>query len=96
MASKYAVDSIVAAQKAYLFKQLSSMEDLLKQQKISEKLTTYFEEYPRVRKFLDIVTETAKLHGFVETSHHAQQNQKSYGRQTMSLLSINAIDMFHS
>ena len=29
LASKYAVDSIVAAQKAYLFKQLSSVEDLL-------------------------------------------------------------------
>ena len=36
LASKYAVDSIVAAQKAYLLKQLSSVEDLLEQQKISE------------------------------------------------------------
>ena len=36
-------------------------------QEASQYITTYFEEYPRVRKFLDIVTETAKLHGFVET-----------------------------
>ena len=36
-------------------------------QEASQYITTYFEEYPRVRKFLDIVTEMAKLHGFVET-----------------------------
>ncbi|WP_314293344.1 DNA polymerase I [Leptotrichia massiliensis] len=36
-------------------------------QEASQYITTYFEEYPRVRKFLDIVTETAKFHGFVET-----------------------------
>jgi len=36
-------------------------------QEASQYITTYFEEYPRVRKFLDIVTETAKLQGFVET-----------------------------
>ena len=36
-------------------------------QEASQYIMTYFEEYPRVRKFLDIVTETAKLHGFVET-----------------------------
>ena len=36
-------------------------------QEASQYITTYFEEYPRVRKFLDIVTETAKLHGVVET-----------------------------
>ena len=36
-------------------------------QEASQYITTYFEEYPRVRKFLNIVTETAKLHGFVET-----------------------------
>ena len=36
-------------------------------QEASQYIRTYFEEYPRVRKFLDIVTETAKLHGFVET-----------------------------
>lgn len=36
-------------------------------QEASQYITTYFKEYPRVRKFLDIVTETAKLHGFVET-----------------------------
>ncbi len=36
-------------------------------QEASQYIKTYFEEYPRVRKFLDIVTETAKLHGFVET-----------------------------
>ena len=30
-------------------------------------IKTYFEEYPRVQKFLNIVTETAKLHNFVET-----------------------------
>lgn len=36
-------------------------------QEASQYIRTYFEEYPRVRKFLEIVTETAKLHGFVET-----------------------------
>ena len=36
-------------------------------QEASQYIRTYFEEYPRVRNFLDIVTETAKLHGFVET-----------------------------
>ena len=34
--SKYAVDSIIATQKAYLFKQLGSVEDLLEQGKISK------------------------------------------------------------
>lgn len=36
-------------------------------QEASQYIRTYFEEYPRVRKFLEVVTETAKLHGFVET-----------------------------
>lgn len=36
-------------------------------QEASQYIRTYFEEYPRVRKFLEIVTETAKLRGFVET-----------------------------
>jgi len=36
-------------------------------QEASQYIRTYFEEYPRVRKFLEIVTETAKLYGFVET-----------------------------
>ena len=36
-------------------------------QEASQYIRTYFEEYPRVRKFLEIVTEAAKLHGFVET-----------------------------
>lgn len=36
-------------------------------QEASQYIRTYFEEYPRIRKFLDVVTETAKLHGFVET-----------------------------
>ena len=36
-------------------------------QEASQYIRTYFEEYPRVRKFLETVTETAKLHGFVET-----------------------------
>lgn len=34
--SKYAVDSIIATQKAHLFKQLGSVEDLLEQGKISK------------------------------------------------------------
>jgi len=42
--SKYAVDSIVAAQKAHYYKQLASVEDLLEQQKISKEEAKQMEE----------------------------------------------------
>ena len=47
--SKYAVDSIVATQKAHLYKQLASVEDLLEQQKISKEEAKQMEEDFRAR-----------------------------------------------
>ena len=47
--SKYAVDSIVATQKAHLYKQLASVEDLLEQQKISKEEAKQMEKDFRAR-----------------------------------------------
>lgn len=44
-------------------------------------IKTYFEEYPRVQKFLDIVTETAKLHSFVETFYGTRRYIKGIDSQ---------------
>ena len=50
-------------------------------------IKTYFEEYPRVRKFLDIVTETAKLHSFVETFYGTRRYIKGIDSENKNILS---------
>ena len=49
-------------------------------------IKTYFEEYPRVQKFLDIVTETAKLHSFVETFYGTRRYIKGIDSQNKNTL----------
>lgn len=49
-------------------------------------IKTYFEEYPRVQKFLDIVTETAKLHNFVETFYGTRRYIKGIDSQNKNTL----------
>ena len=49
-------------------------------------IKTYFEEYPRVQKFLDIVTETAKLHSFVETFFGTRRYIKGIDSQNKNTL----------
>ncbi len=66
-------------------------------QEASQYITTYFEEYPRVRKFLDIVTETAKLHGFVETFYGTRRyisgiNAKNKNLQAQAIrMAVNTV-----
>ena len=49
-------------------------------------IKTYFEEYPRVQKFLNIVTETAKLHNFVETFYGTRRYIKGIDSQNKNTL----------
>ncbi len=49
-------------------------------------IKTYFEEYPRVQKFLNIVTKTAKLHNFVETFYGTRRYIKGIDSQNKNTL----------